>query len=291
MTSQDSVDVRSTFKECMTCSRTYCHLINQYFDRNDEAVEKACDPLAGGMMNQGHQCGMIWGATLAAGAKAIELEDERDKSIARAVMLSECIVESFEYTAGSSRCRDIIDIDLGKSTGLLKFIVKTSIQGSKKNPCFQLAEEWYPEVIETIEICIDEKTDFRPGVETCTARLMYLTGGTIEEEIMTSGWGGGIALNGSACGALAAAIWKVTKEWCERHPGKNPPYFSNRPAKRLLKAFKRVTGGKLTCREVCGRKFNDLADHDQFVKAGGCEAILDVLAEIVNKEMKILNRN
>lgn len=32
--------------------------------------EEASAPLAGGMMNHGFQCGMLWGASLAAGAEA-----------------------------------------------------------------------------------------------------------------------------------------------------------------------------------------------------------------------------
>ena len=35
--------------------------------------ERAAAPLAGGIMNYGYQCGIVWGAALAAGAQAYRL--------------------------------------------------------------------------------------------------------------------------------------------------------------------------------------------------------------------------
>ena len=39
--------------------------------------EEAAAPLAGGIMNHGFQCGMLWGASLAAGAEAYRLKQSR----------------------------------------------------------------------------------------------------------------------------------------------------------------------------------------------------------------------
>ena len=60
-------DAKDVFKACGTCSRTFAHLLNREFDYQDEAIEKAMNPMAGGIMNQGYQCGMLWGAALAVG--------------------------------------------------------------------------------------------------------------------------------------------------------------------------------------------------------------------------------
>jgi hypothetical protein len=45
-------------------------VVDGSFDHPLKLEEKATIPLAGGIVNQGYQCGMIWGATLAAGAQA-----------------------------------------------------------------------------------------------------------------------------------------------------------------------------------------------------------------------------
>jgi len=274
---EKTINVRETFKKCMTCSRTYCHLINEYFNHEYDAIEKACDPLAGGIMNQGHQCGMLWGASLALGKKVAEEYAYPDEAIPKVVYLTERILESFEETAGTPICRDIIDIDISKKSGLLKFIVKTTLQGSKNNRCYALAEDWYPEVIETISVAMEDDIPEILNAETCTSRIMFEAGGSPEDEIMVAGWGGGIGLSGNGCGALATAIWRVTKAWCDDHPGKNPPYFNNRPAKKLLKAFRELSGGSLVCREICGRSFQSLEEHMEYLDGGGCEKLIRFL--------------
>lgn len=276
---EKTINVRETFKECMTCSRTYCHLINEHFNDEHDAIEKACDPLAGGIMNQGHQCGMLWGASLALGKKMAEAYAYPDEAIPKVVYLTERIMESFEETAGTTICNDIIEIDISKTSGLLKFIVKTTFQGNKKNRCFALAEDWYPEAIETIAIAMGDDIPEIKNAETCTSRLMFEMGGSPEDEIMVAGWGGGIGLSGHGCGALATAIWKVTKQWCDKHPGKNPPYFNNRPAKNLLKSFKELTGGTLVCKEICGRSFDGLEEHMEYIEKGGCDKLISLLRD------------
>ena len=54
-------DAKDVFKKCGTCSRTFAHILNREFGHPKEDEERAMNPLAGGIMNQGHQCGMIWG--------------------------------------------------------------------------------------------------------------------------------------------------------------------------------------------------------------------------------------
>ncbi len=43
------------------------------FDHPLKLEEEASIPLAGGIVNYGYQCGMLWGVTLAAGAQAYRL--------------------------------------------------------------------------------------------------------------------------------------------------------------------------------------------------------------------------
>ena len=69
-------------------------------------------------------------------------------------------------------------------------------------------------------------------------------GASEEEKVMVAGFAGGLGLSGKGCGALAAAIWMKTLEWCKEHPGKTPPYFNNPSAKKILKAFLEETNGE-----------------------------------------------
>jgi len=60
------------------CSDTLFFVLERAFhgaSKGDErpAEERAAMPFAGGIMQHGYQCGMIWGATLAAGAQAYRL--------------------------------------------------------------------------------------------------------------------------------------------------------------------------------------------------------------------------
>ena len=56
--------------------------------------ERAADSLAGGLM-RGYQCGIVWGATLAAGAQAYRLFDAGPQAETMAMRTAYRIVESF----------------------------------------------------------------------------------------------------------------------------------------------------------------------------------------------------
>ncbi len=48
-------------------------VVDRSFDHSLKPEERASAPMMGGFMNYGYQCGMLWGATLAAGAQAYRL--------------------------------------------------------------------------------------------------------------------------------------------------------------------------------------------------------------------------
>jgi hypothetical protein len=58
-------DTRKIFWTKGPCSHALYYILNREFGHLKENEEHASDPLAGGIMQNGHQCGMIWGATLA----------------------------------------------------------------------------------------------------------------------------------------------------------------------------------------------------------------------------------
>ena len=61
---------KRTFIKKGTCSRTFFYILDREFGHPRDEEEKAIDPLAGGILQQGYQCGMLWGASMAVGAEA-----------------------------------------------------------------------------------------------------------------------------------------------------------------------------------------------------------------------------
>jgi len=78
----DFSDTKKVFRKCGTCSRTFFHILDREFGQPKDREECAADLLAGGLKNTGHQCGMLWGATLAAGAESFRRYPYRDHAIA-----------------------------------------------------------------------------------------------------------------------------------------------------------------------------------------------------------------
>ena len=70
-------------------------VVDRSFDHPLKLEEHAAMPLAGGIMQHGYQCGMIWGATLAAGAQAYRLFGPGPQAETRAIIAAQRLVESF----------------------------------------------------------------------------------------------------------------------------------------------------------------------------------------------------
>lgn len=278
-TKNHPTDTIELFKKCGTCSYTFAHILNRAFGHQQAEAERAIELMAGGVMNQGHQCGMLWGAALAAGAEAYRRFDDPDEATAVAVTATQHLIESFEKRTNTVNCREIIGIDLGKTLGLLKFIVKTTFQGTKNNPCFQLADEWAPEAIQSAEEGLAEgPIELTRKPLNCASEVAKKMGATEEEQVMVAGFAGGLGLSGNACGALSAAVWMKTLAWCKANPGKTPPYFNNPEARKILKAFLAATDGEMRCDKIAGRRFATVDEHAEFIENEGCGELMEVLA-------------
>lgn len=273
-------DTRKVFKECLTCSHTYGHLLDRAFGHPKDAEETALDPLAGGIMNQGHQCGMLWGAAMAVGAEAFRQEDDPGKAIVAAVTATQHLIESFINRTNKVNCREIIGIDLSKTMGMIKFMVKTTLQGEKNNPCYQLAEDWATEAIQSaLEGLTSAPKELTQKPISCASEVVKKMGGSEEEAIAVAGFAGGLGLSGNACGALSAALWMKTLIWCRANPGKTPPYFNNPQTKKILKSFLKATNGEMLCSKIAGQRFETVDEQTEFIKNGGCKELMRVLAE------------
>jgi len=275
---KENNDAKEVFKNCGTCSRTFAHILNREFGHPKEHEERAMNPLAGGIMNQGHQCGMIWGAALAVGAESYRKYENLDKAIATAVTATQEVMASFIKESGATNCRDIIGYDLTSKIGMAKFMMKVTSKGMKNSLCFNLAEQWAPEGVDVATQSLSQNITMAQKSLSCASEVVRKMGGGDEEATMVAGFAGGLGLSGGACGALSAAIWKKTLDWCRENPDKNPPFFNNKTAKRMMKAFNEVTNDKMLCSEICGQNFKSLEDHTEYIKNGGCKKIIDVLA-------------
>lgn len=272
-------DTKKVFWKCGACSHTFFHLLNREFGCLKENEEKASDPLAGGLMKTGHQCGMLWGASLAVGAESFRRHTDQGQAVAKAITATQHILDSFINRAKTPDCLDITHCNLTTSSGMMKLMIKTILGGFIYSKCFNLAEKWAPEAIKSAVDGLSEKPSNTSQIQlSCASEVAKKMGANDEEMVTVAGFAGGYGLSGNACGALGAAIWMKTLDWCRKHPGKNPPYLNNKDLDRIIKTFHDTTGSEILCDKICGRRFRTIDDHSEFIKNGGCEKLIDVLA-------------
>lgn len=270
-------DAKQVFKDSGTCSRTFFHILNREFNHQKVSEEAASDPLAGGLMQKGHQCGMLWGATLAVGVESYHRCKNRDEAIVLAIKAAKHLNESFIKTADTVNCRDITKCNLDSFFGMAKLMITTQIKGMNNSTCFVLAEKWAPRAIESAKIGLAQhETDASKPVLSCASEVVKNMGGNDEEMVIVSGFAGGLGLSGNACGALSAAVWMNSLKWSKEHPGKSA--WSNSDAKKTLKRFLAETNSEMLCHKICGQTFNTIEEHSAFVKNGGCSKLIDLLS-------------
>ena len=263
-------DTKKVFRKCGTCSRTFFYLLNREFGHPKETAECAADPLAGGIVLKGHQCGMLWGAALAVGAESFRRSSDQNQAIGLAIRATQGLVESFSNRTNTVNCRDITRTDFSKKLQMLRFMLFRS-----KN-CFKLAEDWAPEAIQAaMEGLSSEQTDLPEKCISCASEVARRMGAGEEEMAMVAGLAGGLGLSGNACGALSAAIWMNMLAWCKENPGKSS--YSHPLAKKTLEAFRTATDNEMLCQKITGRSFQTIEEHTEYVQQGGCEKLMDVL--------------
>jgi len=279
-------DAKQVFRKSGTCSRTFFHLLNREFNHQKVDEEAASDPLAGGLMQKGHQCGMLWGATLAVGVESYHRSKHPDEAIILAIKATKHLNESFIKTADTVSCRDITKCNLDSFFGMTKFMIKTQIKGMNNSTCFVLAEKWAPRAIESAKIGLTQhETEESKQVLSCASEVVKKMGGSDEEMVIVSGFAGGLGLSGNACGALSAAVWMNSLTWSKEHPGKSA--WSNPTAKKTLKVFLAETDSEMLCHKICGQRFKTIDNHTAFVKNGGCGKLIDILSSPLGKLSRI----
>lgn len=263
-----------TFAAGRACSDTLFHVLGRAFGDPLEQEERALMPLAGGIMQYGYQCGMIWGAALAAGARAYRLLGASSRAEARAVVAAGRVLEAFRARNGEIDCFEITGTDRSSTPRQLTtyFFLKGGTIG-----CFRMAAAYAPLAYEAIDAALSEEgTDAPPAPVSCAAMLARKMGASDQHAVMAAGFAGGIGLSGGGCGALGAAIWilgmKALKEGAEKLDYKSPA------ALEVVDRFMKCTDYEFECSAIVGRRFEGVGDHAAHLCAGGCSKVIDALA-------------
>jgi hypothetical protein len=264
---------KRTFMKKGTCSRTFFYILNREFGHPLDEEEKAIDPLAGGILQQGYQCGMLWGASMAVGAEALRKTKNPDLATGLAILATQQLMDSFIFRTDSIECEDITQCDFTNKKSLLKFV----LSGKFVN-CFKLAGKWAPEALEAATAGLGQDLKDLPLRSlSCASEVIRKMGGSEEEMLMVAGFAGGLGLRGSGCGALAAAAWMNALINNRKQSGKSASYDPSTDS--TLHAFNEVSDYEMQCNKICGQHFQTLEEHTEFVKNGGCRKLIDVLAE------------
>jgi hypothetical protein len=251
-------------------------VVDSSFDHPLQLEEQASAPLAGGMLQSGYQCGMLWGATLAAGAQAYWLLGPGSQAETLAVMAAHRLVEAFRTrTNHKIDCREIIGLDFKRKNQflpVLKFFIKGGPIG-----CFHLAAQYAPLAFSEINCALSEKQVETPAAPvSCAAMLAQKMGAFELHTVMAAGFAGGIGLSGGGCGALGAAIWIIGMNSGKQGAGMTG--FNNPTAIHAIERFLESSGNEFECSKIARRRFEDIDEHAGYLRAGGCTEIIEALA-------------
>jgi hypothetical protein len=247
-------------------------VVDSSYDHPLKLEEEASAPLAGGIAQHGFQCGMLWGATLAAGAEAYRRHGPGPQAESAAILAAQKIVESFQARTNAINCTDVTEVDWKENSGVVKFMLKGG-----PIACFRLAAEYAPEAFEAINSALDEEPVEVPSPPvSCAAILAQKMGESDLQTVMAAGFAGGIGFSGEACGALAAAIWIRTMN--SSKDGSAKLDLQSPDALDAIDNFVESSDYEFECSTIVGRKFENIGDHADYIRAGGCSDILDALA-------------
>jgi hypothetical protein len=238
--------------------------------------EKAINPMAGGIARHGYQCGMIWGAILAAGAQIYRRLGPGPKAEMLAISTAQKLVENYR-TCNQPRyidCAEVTEINL-LQRNMMRQVFKFFVKG-KAAGCFAMVNRYTRKAYDAIN---DSLSDAQTGSlflpVSCTAMLVRRMGESDIHAVMAAGLAGGIGLSGGGCGALGAAIW--LHEMKNHREGDSMKDINSR-AENVISTFLKASGNEFECAQIAGRKFNSIGEHAEFIRRGGCAKVIYALA-------------
>jgi hypothetical protein len=195
-----------------------------------------------------------------------------------AVGAAQRLVESFRARNKHIDCSDITDVVWKPSSkrqlalDVFKFFIKGGPIG-----CFRMAAKYAPEAFSEIKTVLSEEHFEAPSPPvSCAAMLAQKMGETDMHTVMTAGFAGGIGFSGGACGALRAAIWILGMNISTE--GDDKVVFQNPRAEEVIERFLKSTDYEFECSEIVGRKFENIGDHADYLREGGCSEVIEALA-------------
>lgn len=265
-------DAKKLFRKLGACSSALLYILNREFGHKQEIEVRAAEPLAGGNMQNGYQCGLLWGAALAVGAEAFRRFDNPHQATAVAIIAAQHIMESFKNRTGSVDCIDVTETDWHDKISIAKFMLT-----GKFLSCFKLIDAWAPEAIKAAHEGLSLGSANPPqGALSCASEVARRMKASQEQILMVAGLAGGMGLSGGGCGALGAAVWLNTTKWYSEDERKST--LSNPYAKKTLGAFQKATDYEFSCEKITGQRFETIEQHTDFIKSGGCERLISTLA-------------
>lgn len=259
------------------CSGTLMGVLDRAFGHPMKAEESASNPLGGGIVRQGYQCGQLWGASLAAGAQAFRTLGPGPRAEVAAVNASRRLVEVFEEMNGESNCLELTETNMQNLGGVLKYFVKAG-----PIRCGRMAVRFAPVAFQTIEDSMaDEPAEVTSRCASCAVAVARRLGASEQHAVMAAGLAGGIGLSGGGCGALAAAIWITGMNHPEEKTGLSA---DGTTIGEVIDAFVEASDHEFECSEIAGQRFEDAGDHARYLEAGGCSRILDALVRAAGED-------
>ena len=271
-----SLGTMITFLKVGSCSETCIQVLDRAYDHPLKAEERASMPFMGGIMQHGYQCGLLWGAALAAGARAHELFGTGPQAETAAVTAARKLVESFRARNTSINCLEITDTDWNvKIQMIMNFLRGGPIS------CLRMSAREAREAYDVINAVFSERPVEAPQPPvSCSALLAKKMGASDMHRVMAAGLAGGIGLSGGACGALGTSLWITAMDCLGQGADDNlwkSEVFQSR-ARRRIDWFLKSTDFQFECSRIAGRKFDNAADHADYLRDGGCSKLIEVLA-------------
>ncbi len=261
-----------TFLKVGTCSEGLFNVVDRAFDNPLELEERASMPFAGGIVQLGHQCGLIWGAAFGAGAQAFRHFGPGPQAETAAVVAAERLVKSFRGRNGHIDCLELIDADWQKPKQVLKYFLKGG-----PIRCLRMSGRFAPDAFREISTLFSGEEIEAPSPPVSCASQMAQKMGAIEKHIvMAAGLAGGIGLSGSACGALGAAMWITGMKYVQE--GKGEIKMKNSWSQKIIGRFLKCTDREFKCFKIVGRIFENVGDHAGYLRDGGCSELIEVLS-------------
>lgn len=253
------------------CTGAIYTVVNKNLGQCDSGVDKATGSLCGGILQEGHQCGMLWGAVLASGAEANRRVKDANGATLLAISSARDLVSSFTQRTSKVNCRDITNCNQKSLIGQIKFF----ISGKPMN-CARLIGRWAPEAVATTEesLALIPENSIVPVV-SCASIFAEKKGVGKETAMMLAGFAGGIGLSGNACGVLGAAVYLTAKQWFKENP--NDKRFIVPGTEEIMRDFMIENKGEVRCSKICGRTFASAEEHTEYINKGGCSKLIDML--------------